>query len=100
MSHRFRDRVLDLDNRCVVCAGFETSEAFSESRASVDRFYSLGIVDKELNDPRNNWRSSMHSEERTSVAEIAQLGEQQTEDLKVAGSIPARGNDFAVTKTS
>ena len=28
------------------------------------------------------------------VSAIAQLGERQTEDLKVAGSIPARGKPF------
>ena len=29
-----------------------------------------------------------------SIAEIAQLGERQTEDLKVPGSIPGFGNKF------
>ena len=28
------------------------------------------------------------------IAEIAQLGERQTEDLKVPGSIPGRGTPF------
>ena len=34
----------------------------------------------------------------TSIAGIAQLGERQTEDLKVAGSIPAAGIRFASPK--
>ena len=34
----------------------------------------------------------------TSSAAIAQLGERQTEDLKVTGSIPVRGNSFLPSK--
>ena len=39
-----------------------------------------------------DWRRPGHE----CIAAIAQLGERQTEDLKVAGSIPAHGNIFSL----
>ena len=38
-------------------------------------------------------------EELKTQAAIAQLGERQTEDLKVPGSIPGRGNSILGEKT-
>ena len=41
----------------------------------------------------NNWKQRAFAEAR---AAIAQLGERQTEDLKVPGSIPGLGNVFCL----
>ena len=41
----------------------------------------------------NDWDQILHFL-KESEAEVAQLGERETEDLKVAGSIPALGRFF------
>ena len=51
-----------------------------------------GITDIVRRDKLRAWRVSRSFTD--SQAAIAQLGERQTEDLKVAGSIPGLGNFF------
>ena len=58
----------------------------------------LMIVARKLNVYGSFFASTIHAilsmYFRNSPAEIAQLGERQTEDLKVPGSIPGGGTDF------
>ena len=51
-------------------------------------------------DPGNTIRVLLVSLRHLVFADIAQLGERQTEDLKVPGSIPGHGNILHVFITS
>ena len=51
----------------------------------------MAVIDIREFDLGSNWKQCAFAEAR---AAIAQLGERQTEDLKVPGSIPGRGMYF------